>query len=303
MSDYLENNNLIARWLSGDLSDEERQELGANGELKALQAGLENIEGWSLPPVDTEQGLQKLKEVRKPTKVVRLFSAKKLFRAAAAVAALAICYIGWRSFSNDRIQFATTVGEKIDITLPDGSKVKLDALSTLTYSTGDWAEERTLQLDGQAYFKVENGSTFTVNTNQGSVEVLGTQFNVQAIQQLFSVECYEGLVAVSTGESRIELEPGNGVRKENDELLPYSHSANSPAWNEGYSKFKDKKLQEVVNSLSRYYQVNINLPEKYASLSFTGTVPHTDLESALRTIFVPMEIPYELQEDGTVAIP
>lgn len=302
MSDYLENDNLIARWLSGDLSEEERQQLEATGELKALETGLKNMEGWSLPPVDTEQGLQKLKQGRKPTKVIKLFSAKKLLRVAATVAVLAICYLGWRSFSDDRIQFATTVGEKIDIVLPDGSKVKLDALSSLTYSTGDWEEERTLDLDGQAYFKVERGSTFSVNTAQGSVEVLGTQFNVKAIGGLFLVECYEGLVAVTAGKDRTELKSGDGVRKQNGKLMPYNHSTDSPAWSQGYTKFKDEKLQEVVNSLSRYYQVKINLPEKYADESFTGSVPHEDLESALRTIFAPMEIPYELHEDGAVAI-
>lgn len=303
MSDYLENDNLIARWLSGDLTEEERRQLEASGELKKLEIGLQNMEGWSLPPVDTQQGLQKLKEARKPAKVVRLFSARKLLRVAAAVAALVICYIGWKSFSDDRIQFATAVGEKIDIILPDGSKVKLDALSSLTYSTGDWEEERTLDLSGQAYFKVEKGSTFIVNTVEGDVEVLGTQFNVEAMDGAFSVECYEGLVAVTVGQNRTELKPGSGIRKQECKLVPYTHFTNVPTWKQGYSKFKDEKLKDVINSLSRYYQVKINLPKKYANQSFTGSVPHGDLELALRTIFAPMEIPYQLLDDGTVAIP
>jgi len=63
--------------------------------------------------------------------------------------------------------------------------VVLNSKSTISFNKTDWKNNRQLTLDGEAYFKVEKGSTFTVNTNNGSVTVLGTQFNVNSTRRFF----------------------------------------------------------------------------------------------------------------------
>ena len=73
----------------------------------------------------------------------------------------------------------------------------LNSKSTITFNKHNWDTNRTLELNGEAFFDVEKGNTFTVKTSQGNVSVLGTEFNVNASVDFFRVSCYEGKVKVS----------------------------------------------------------------------------------------------------------
>ena len=72
--------------------------------------------------------------------------------------------------------------------------------TTLKYASNKWDKKRRVRLEGEAFFKVAKGSTFTVDTKTGSVKVLGTQFNVKNRIGFFEVVCYEGLVGVTVSD-------------------------------------------------------------------------------------------------------
>ena len=129
-----------------------------------------------------------------------------------AVAAAAC--IGLFYFFMPLIQTSTTISSGIAQqsieTLPDGSIVRLDASSSITYKPKKWLKEREVKLSGVAFFEVKKGSKFVVFTDKGQVEVLGTSFNINARDEKFEVICKTGKVAVSNNgnSSKVTLNPG-----------------------------------------------------------------------------------------------
>jgi ferric-dicitrate binding protein FerR (iron transport regulator) len=178
--------------------------------------------------------------------------------------------------------------------------VHLDAVSNLSYSEKNWNNDRSSNLAGQAYFEVNKGSTFKVNTQLGTVSILGTKFNVLQSNQLFKVDCFEGKVKVQSNNSYQVLKANENAQLEGKKLIKYTNPINKPGWIEGFSQFKETKLSEVILELKKYYKINIDLPENYATLKFTGKVPHNNLKAALQNIFIPMEINYSLNDEGKV---
>ena len=82
------------------------------------------------------------------------------------------------------------------LVLPDGSEAILYNGASASYKSRDWQNKREIKLDGEAYFTVAKGKTFTVTTPQGSAKVLGTRFKVKSTENFLQVYCYEGLVNV-----------------------------------------------------------------------------------------------------------
>ena len=93
---------------------------------------------------------------------------------------------------------AVEPGQFVSHTLPDGSEVHLNAATSISYKPYWWRFSRGVDMQGEAYFVVAKGEKFTVNAVMGSVEVLGTEFNVYARGDDFKVYCEEGRVKVSS---------------------------------------------------------------------------------------------------------
>jgi ferric-dicitrate binding protein FerR (iron transport regulator) len=115
---------------------------------------------------------------------------------------------------------AAANGEMYAFSLPDQSQVLLNAGSQASFKSWDWSSNRAVSLQGEAYFKVAKGQKFTVETNLGSVTVLGTQFNVKARDNRFEVTCYEGKVQRSLSNEEQIILPGQRiVINESDRIL------------------------------------------------------------------------------------
>ncbi|MEL7003729.1 MAG: FecR domain-containing protein [Bacteroidota bacterium] len=302
MDEPLQNDDLISKWLSGDLTDEEREQLAKDDDLNDLKIVMDDLATWKLPKFDVDQGLERLKKERaEPTPKGKQIKLTNFLRIAAAIALLAISYFSWDYFLNTQIEIVTGIAETKDIELPDKSLVKLDVQSEISYDKRGWSEARNLNLSGQAFFDVQKGASFTVNTTSGSVSVLGTEFNVKVEQNTFIVQCYEGKVLVKTQQQEEVLTVGQGVSLVRGQLIRDIHDEEQPSWAQGFSEYKEALLSKVVADLTKYYKIDIALPSKYSNLKFTGKVPHSDLDSALKIIFDTMEINYSLSSDGKIA--
>lgn len=300
MSKNIEHNNLLSKWLNKELSPEETQDLQKKGDLNDLKVVLDDIDTWSIEKMNVSKSYAHLKTKRdKPqTKVIQFGSLMKI---AAAVILLIVAYISYDNFLNDDIiKLATDIGEKQTIELPDGSTVQLDAMSKLSYNEKNWADNRTLELEGQAYFEVNKGTTFQVKTKLGNVTVLGTKFNVIQSNQAFNTDCFEGSVKVQSNNNSQILKANESAQLEGNNLIKHTNAANKPDWVEEFSQFKEAKLSEVTLELKKYYKIDIDLPESYANLKFTGKFPHNNLVAALQNIFIPMEIKYSINDEGKV---
>jgi len=214
--------------------------------------------------------------------------------AAAAVAVLAISFF----FLFPR---TTTIdvarGQQLAYTLPDNSRAFLNAESSLRYAPQKWDNNRAVQLDGEAYFTVETGSSFAVETARGSVTVLGTQFNVFQRGNRFHVSCHEGRVAVRTGTAdTIVLTPGNGCRLVDGTLQRFvlADSLERPAWIGGLFSFEQAPLQQVFAELERQYDVQIDYTDRIGKRTYSGFFETGDLDEALYEICWPMGLDYQI---------
>ncbi len=222
-----------------------------------------------------------------------------------AIAATFIVAFGLYSvLSTGQFETQTTFGQQSMVTLLDGSSVKLNAQSKLWYETADWEQDREVHLDGEALFKVTKGSNFTVVTKQGTIQVLGTEFNVNTANDYFEVTCYEGKVkVVLKGDQEFNLTAGQSVRKDNG-FEPENRSTylKEPTWIKGVSSFESVPLRQVIKALEAQYELSFVTDQVDLNQIYTGSFTHSNLETALKTVFKPMNIEYNAKNKQSIRL-
>ena len=212
---------------------------------------------------------------------IRKLNTSTWYSIAASIAIIISVFYGLNSTKN----YTTTVGEQLAIILPDGSSVALNANSSLNHKRFFWNNNRQLNLQGEAYFKVKKGSDFVVTTNYGNVTVLGTKFNVKARNYTFELNCFEGKVRFDkkdTNQHQILIKDDQLIIVDN-KITNQKSSINTPNWIQGISIFKDSSLQEVLDELSSLYNVTFETSKIKTSLTFSGSFVHNNLDNALKT--------------------
>ncbi|MEZ5043549.1 MAG: FecR domain-containing protein [Saprospiraceae bacterium] len=225
---------------------------------------------------------------------------------AAAVAVLLLGLATWTWFEGQAdapmITHTTTYGQRQSITLPDGSKVTLNANSSLTYADV-WEEEesRKVWLQGEAFFevakKVETGQKFQVITKDLTVEVLGTIFNVNSHQEATKVFLEEGQVQLSLNglEQTLLMAPGELIAyAESEKELPEKvlvHPNSPTSWKDGFLLFKKTPLREVLEKLEEIYGLSIEVKDtaNYSRVIDTG-LPVENLTEALSLLELTMGV-------------
>ncbi len=290
----------LAQWMEGALSDEELAGYIPEEEIafyKKLRLGTEVLRS---PGEDIFLGIQqKINNKRE----VQLSRKSNLKWAIAAAASLVLFLTSYFFLGNDTIAITTSFSEQRNIELLDNSEVTLNAKTQLSYDEGEWEHHREVHLDGEAYFKVEKGSTFAVITDQGTVEVLGTQFNVKSTLDFFEVTCYEGKVQVSKdGEARI-LFPGMTYRRINGHPIENGRSTHKqPSWIHGESTFKSVPLTYVIAELENQYSLKFDTKAIDGNVNFTGSFGHDNEEVALSTVFNAMRIEYSYNDQKVIVL-
>ncbi len=219
----------------------------------------------------------------------------------AAVLVLGV-FLSWFFLLNREV-ISTQIAENKTVILPDNSEVVLNSESRISYKERTWMSDRSLKLDGEAFFKVEKGQTFRVKTSHGMVQVLGTQFNVNSRNGFFEVVCFEGRVLVKSEQESRELTAGKGFRILDDKIVKLPDFTNaSPDWLARESSFVAVPLIRVFEELQRQYDVKVILSESIdENKLFSGTITHSDLEKALQSICLPLKLNYQVN-DKTISI-
>ena len=287
----------LGRWLNNSLSEEELQKFEQTTEFKEYQKIVTQTERLEVPLFDTKGVFEKIqKEIGKSQKVRPLFP-----KWIAGIAASITLVLGIYFWNNQETSFITSTGEILALELLDGSKVQLNANSKLSYDSDLWEEgTRRLSLEGEAYFKVEEGSKFTVETARGSVSVLGTQFNVKQHQSYFEVHCFEGSVQVMDSENDLVLQAGKGFQKyKTAPVILTNFEKKTPSWLAGESSFTKVPLAVVIAEFERQYEIEIRVKGIDLTQNFSGSFTISNLEVALQTICIPMGLQYAFEKDGT----
>lgn len=186
-------------------------------------------------------------------------------------------------------------GELVTIDLPCGSKVTLNAGSTISYDEHNWMEERIINLSGQARFEVMEGTIFKVISDHGVVTVLGTVFEVFDRKSKYVVGCEKGRVKVQVEEQIETLKAGQGARLTNARLFAGDIDVNS-LWIKGEYYYSSEPLGNVLNEIERQFDVKILRPYNIDFRSYEGVFTNKNLETALQMVLLPMDLSYQVKE-------
>ncbi len=288
--------NYLAKWLNNELSTAELEEFQKSDEYATYQRILEASGNLEAPDFDVEKALLAVKNKRilSETKVVHLHPFRKFLRVAAAVAVLITGSYFYLNSLDETI--ATQYAESKVFRLPDDSEIVLNADSKISYSKKKWDKERNLTLKGEAFFKVAKGMRFTVETDGGTVAVLGTQFNVENRKGFFEVSCFEGLVSVTFNGKESKLPAGSSFIAINGTVVPSSFPLTSvPSWMNSESSFKSIPLKYVLEEFQRQHNIIVETQNIDTDQLFTGTFSNTDANLAVQSISVPSRIKFKFE--------
>ena len=284
------NETYLAKWLAGEISDKEVQNYISEKDFLAYTKIKEGLEYFVAPEFDINKTKKNItSNIQQKSK--KVFQLKWYAAAAAVVLLLASAYFFNTSLP---VHIQTNFGEQKTFALNDGSEAVLNAKSYIQYPK-KWKDKRELDLHGEAFFKVKKGKSFTVNTNNGTVTVLGTQFDVNSRPDFFLVKCYEGKVRVIQNRDTIYLTKGKAYQNSNSKVDQWDFTTNQPNWFKGESDFKSVPLKVVINELENQYKIKIKSDKIDALQLFTGSFSHQDLNIALKSVFLPMDIDYKIE--------
>lgn len=273
---------LLAKWLNNELSEQELAEFEASADFEKFDRIKKYSAGLEVDSVDEDSILKNILQHKKlPVKVVPFYK-KWMFQAAAIfIFGLSISFL-WTNFLPQ--SKVANFGQTTTFSLPDESQVVLNAGSEIAYKKWDWKTNRSLDLKGEAFFKVAKGSRFEVNTNLGKVSVLGTQFNVRARENRFEVSCFEGRVKVNFANTELILSHGQNVVFDNGKQRNAIVTTVQPEWIDHQMTFNKEKLSDIALEVKRQYNITIELHTKKSNDLFTGKIPTNNLNVAIQII-------------------
>jgi len=207
----------------------------------------------------------------------------------------------------------TPRGGQYQISLPDGTKVWLNAGSSLKYPVSFAAsQERKVHLKGEGYFEVspDRNKPFRVLTEDTQeVEVLGTHFNINAYNREIKTVLLEGSVRVTsmTGDRdrSVLLKPNQIVLNNGQRFvvkdLPYP--ANIIAWRDGYFVFNNANIKEIMTDLSNWYDLEVEYQGDMSSIYFHGNYLRSrDVLKLLKSLELTNKVKFEIKGRRVIVI-
>lgn len=199
---------------------------------------------------------------------------------------------------------STPKGGQYKLVLQDGSKVWLNALSSITYPVGFSGNARKVSVTGEVYFEVAKNDEkkFIVETGDITTEVLGTHFNINAYTDEFNkqVTLLEGSVKVSTSSGATAiLKPGQAASTDKYGLgLSINKEidvAEITAWKDGLFSFYDADVQTVMRQVSRWYDVDVVYEGKIPVNRFAGQIQRNSNLSQLLQILETKDVHFKIE--------
>lgn len=185
---------------------------------------------------------------------------------------------------------STPRGGQYQLILPDGTRVWLNAASSITYPTAFIGSDRRVTITGEAYFEVKKraSSPFFVKTGNLEIAVLGTSFDINAYtdEPAVNTTLLEGLVRVSQGSDKagaVIIRPGQQARVNNGHIgvTDQVDTGQVMAWKNGYFSFDEASLESIMRQIGRWYDVEIVYEGDVKDERFAGTVPRSSNVSEL----------------------
>jgi ferric-dicitrate binding protein FerR (iron transport regulator) len=205
---------------------------------------------------------------------------------------------------------ATPKGGQYQLVLSDGSKVWLNAASSLRFPATFAGKERKVELLGEAYFEVAKNAAmpFKVKTEGMEVEVLGTHFNINSYEDESSARTtlLEGSVKINHGNTSDLLKPGQQAKLNRDGEIKIINDADvdeAVAWKEGKFQFDRADIHDVMRQIARWYDVSVDY-KGIVSSHFGGTISReVNLSQVLKMLELTGELKFEIEGRHVMVLP
>ena len=188
----------------------------------------------------------------------------------------------YKSGNNSELVYNTMTtprARQYNLELSDGTKVWLNASSSLTFPTSFASNERKVILAGEAYFEVakDKKRPFRVSVNEMQVNVLGTHFNINAYddEATINTTLLEGSVVLSEKSQKVLLKPGQQAQKQKKGTIVVNNKVNIDkvmGWKNGVFYFENADLQTVLREISRWYDVDVVFEKGIPVRTFEGEI-------------------------------
>ncbi|WP_291911537.1 FecR family protein [Chitinophaga sp. CB10] len=184
-------------------------------------------------------------------------------------------------------------GGQFRIVLADGSRVWLNAASSLRYPASFTGSDRTVELTGEAYFEIAPAPNqpFFVKVQHTTIQVLGTSFNVNAYTEEPSIRTtlVEGAIALKTPKATTRIQPGQQASTTADgstQVMAAPDVEEIVAWKNGYFLFNHEKIPGVMRQIARWYDVEVEYAGKVpADREFGGKINrNSSIEEVIRIL-------------------
>ncbi|WP_428329403.1 FecR family protein [Mucilaginibacter sp.] len=174
---------------------------------------------------------------------------------------------------------STPKGGEYQVVLPDGTKVWLNAASSITYPVAFVGNERRVKLTGEAYFEVAKNKSkpfYVKMNNDVEVKVLGTHFNIAAYSDdaEITTTLLEGSVQITKNKAQSLLSPGQQAvinYKSDNIAVSEANIDDAMAWKNGYFIFNDDNITGIMKKISRWYDVDVEYKGTIPDQNFGGT--------------------------------
>lgn len=175
---------------------------------------------------------------------------------------------------------STEKGRIWSLALPDGTKVWLNAASSIRFPVNFTGNQRLVEVTGEAYFEVVHNAKmpFRVNVGNQIIEDLGTSFNINAYgdNQNVITTLIEGSLRIDSRQLNCVLKPGQQARIGKDNIIcEVTQMGTVTAWKEGYFEFYNANLEQMLQQISRWYAFDVTYKSGLTKETFTGRFPKT----------------------------
>ena len=211
--------------------------------------------------------------------------------------------------SNEFNKLHVPQGGTYQLTLKDKTVVHLNSASELLFPTSFKKHIRQVQLKGEAYFKVEANpeSPFYVLLDKLNVQVTGTSFNIKAYEATdhLSITLIEGSINVREGHKLLaNLSPGEMFsysKKTGKFKISQANISATTGWTNDKFIFYNETIGDIMDELSRWYAVEINVSEKIKDLRFSGILSRKQsLTEILNTLNMTNELNFKIYQDRKI---
>ncbi|MCH8535854.1 MAG: FecR family protein [Flavobacteriaceae bacterium] len=295
----MEQDEMLKKYISNELSEAEINQFKQTTAYKEYMALLDYAPAFKSPQFNAKVNFTKIQQQVNKRKINRgkIVSIGVISTIAALLVFGVFVLADYFTHSE---HYHTAIAGQTELTLPDDSNVVLSANSSLLLDNKTWLNNRSLKLKGEAFFEVQKGKVFVVNTRMGNVSVLGTDFNVKHRNKLFEVSCFSGKVQVDTGGQSYIIEAGERIQNYDGKISSFKLNETQPTWKEGFSSFKGVAVSQVISELQHHYDVEIKFGGIAKETKFSGSFEHGDLENALTSICAPLSLEFEVFENKVI---